>query len=174
MRDLAAGDRQALRILYDRHAEFVFRTAYRFLLDEEDARDITQSVFVTLMQAARRYRPEAKLTTWLYRIVVNRCLNHRSKASYRLRADSDELDQLENVPAPDEVRPDRLVELAGQRDLLRAALIRLPERQRAALILKHFEDMSYKEIAEILGCSKSSVESLIFRARRSLKAILRE
>ena len=168
MRSVAAGDRLALRVLYERHAGFVFRTAYRFLFDEEDARDMTQSVFVTVMQTAYRYKPEAKLTTWLYRVVVNRCLNHRSKASHRLRDSQNEHAFPERVPAPEEGRPDRLTERAEQTARLRDALLQLPERQRIALILKRFEEMSYEEIAEALDCSKSSVESLLYRARQSI------
>lgn len=174
MRSLARGDRQALRILYERHAELVFRTAYRFTLDEEEARDITQSVFVTLTESARSYEPKAKLTTWLYRVVVNRCLNHRSAASSRLRATGDVQDRLDQVSAPKEAQPDRLVDQSRQAQRLRAALLRLPERQRIALALKLYEEMSYEEIAQALGCSKSSVESLLFRARRSLSAMFRE
>lgn len=174
MRRVAAGDRRALKVLYERHAGFVFRTAYRFLFDEEDARDITQSVFVTVMQTAHRYKPEAKLTTWLYRVVVNRCLNHRSRAGSRLRGPQNGHDLLERVPAPEEGRPDRLMERAGQMARLRDALLQLPKRQRMALILKLFEEMSYEEIAEALGCTKSSVESLLFRARQSIKKFLRE
>lgn len=172
MQELAAGDRRALGILYERHAGLVFRTAYRFLMDEQDARDITQSVFVTLMQSAHRYKPGAKLTTWIYRIVVNRCLNHRSRASRRLRGSQKEHDRLEQIPAPSRERPDRLVERALQRARLQAALLRLPRRQRMALLLKLFDEMTYEGIAETLGCSKNSVESLLFRARQSLRKFL--
>jgi len=169
MRSVAAGDRQALKVIYERHAGFVFRIAYRFLFDEEDARDITQSVFVTLMQTAHRYKPEAKLTTWLYRVVVNRCLNHRSRASSRLRDLQNQRDLPEKVPAPEADQPDRRMERAEQMARLRDALLQLPERQRMALVLKRFEEMSYEEIAEALSCSKSSVESMLFRARRSIR-----
>lgn len=167
MRNLTAGNRQALRILYERYAELVYRVAYRFLGDDEDARDITQSVFVTLMQSAHRYRPKAKPTTWIYRIVVNRCLNHRSKAGRRLRTFLNDND-FEQIPASDEVRPDRIVDRAEQRARLWAVMRELPERQRMALILSRFEEQSYEDIASTLGCSKSSVESLLFRARQSL------
>ena len=157
MRALAAGDRQALRILYERHAEFVHRVAYRFLGDEEDARDLTQSVFVTVLQSAHRYRPEAKLTTWLYRIVVNRCSNHRSRASRRLRTCLSER-ELAAIPAPEENQPDHIAEGSRRQARLQAAMLALPERQKMALLLSHFEGLSYEEIAEALGCSKSSVE----------------
>jgi RNA polymerase sigma-70 factor (ECF subfamily) len=174
MRDLAAGDRQALGVLYERHASLVFRTAYRYLGDEEDALDITQSIFVTLLQSAHRYRPDARFTTWLHRVVANRCLNHRSRASQRLRDPRDAHERIEHVPAPEDGRPDRLHERARQRARVQAALLRLPERQRMAVVLRRFEEMSYEEIANALGRSKSSVESLLFRARRSLGRVLRE
>jgi RNA polymerase sigma-70 factor (ECF subfamily) len=167
MRDLADGDRQALRVIYERHAGFVHRVAYRFVGNEEDARDITQSVFLTVMQSAHRYRPEAKLTTWIYRIVVNRCLNHRSQAGRRLLTFLSVRD-LEQTPASDENRPDRILDRAERWARLMAAMRELPERQRIALILSRFEGQSYEQIAGALGCTKSSVESLLFRARRSL------
>jgi RNA polymerase sigma-70 factor (ECF subfamily) len=162
MKNLAGGDRRALRTLYERHAGFVHRVAYRFLGDEEDARDITQSVFIALAESARRYRPEAKLTTWIYRIVVNRCLNHRARAGHRLRA------PLEELPTSPEERPDQLLERAEQRAHLLAAVRALPDRQRLALILSRFEGQGYQAIADTLGCSKKSVESLLVRARRRL------
>lgn len=174
MRSVAAGDRQAFKVLYERHADFVFRTAYRFLFDEEDARDITQSVFITVMQVAHRYRPEAKLTTWLHRVVVNRCLNYRARASHRLRASQHESDLLDQVPAPEEDRPDHLLDRARRAAHVRDALLELPERQRMAVVLRRFEDLSYEEIAEALGCTRSSVESLLFRARQSLRVLFSE
>jgi RNA polymerase sigma-70 factor (ECF subfamily) len=167
MSDLAADDRQALRVLYERHAEFVYRIAYRFVGNEEDARDITQSVFVTIMQSAHRYKPEAKLTTWIYRIVVNRCINHRATASRRLRSFLTDRN-FEDIPASHENRPDRIVDRAEQRARLQVAIQKLPERQRMALILSRFEGQSYEDIADLLGCSKKSVESLLVRARKSL------
>jgi len=174
MKDLKAGDRRALRVLYERHAELVFRTAYRFTFDEEEARDITQSVFVTLMESARSYEPRAKLTTWLYRVVVNRCLSHRSAARIRLRVSGDDPDQLDKVSASEETQPDRLLDQARKTQRLREALRQLPERQRIALTLKLLEELSYEEIAEIMSCSRGTVESLLFRARRSLSKTLRQ
>ncbi len=174
MKDVAARDRQAVKILYERHVEFVFRVAYTFLFDEDDARDITQSVFVALMESAHRYSPAAKFTTWLYRIVANRCLNHRSKARRRLRGSQPDRDILEQIPASEEARPDRCLERAERVARVRRALLKLPERQRLAVVLRHFEEMRYEEIATALGCSKRSVESLLFRARQSLRTILSE
>ncbi len=167
MRSLAEGDREALRVLYERHADFVYRVAYRFLGNAEDARDITQSIFVTMAESAPEYRPEAKLTTWIYRIVVNRCLSHRVKASRRLRAYLSDRD-FEELPASEADRPDRIAGRTERRARLLAAMQKLPERQRIAVILSRFEGQSYQQIASVLGCSTKSVESLLVRARRSL------
>lgn len=174
MAGLAAGDVEALGLLYERHAEFVFRIAYRFVRDEEDAQDITQSVFVSLMQSARRYRPEAKVTTWIYRIVVNRCLNHRSRERGRQRVTSSTPEALAAASAPEWEQPDRLVERAEQTTRLREAVLHLPERQRMALLLRTDEGLSYAEIASAMDCSRSSLESLIFRARVALGKALRK
>ncbi|MFO8071503.1 MAG: RNA polymerase sigma factor [Polyangia bacterium] len=167
MENLARGDRQALRVIYERHAEFVYRVAYRFAGSEEDARDITQSVFVTIMQSAGRYKAKGKLRTWIYRVVVNRCLKHRTRADRRLRAELTDRD-FEEIPAADENRPDRIAQRAERAGKLWAAIRELPQRQRVALISSRFEGQSYEEIANALGSSKKSVESLIVRARRSL------
>lgn len=169
MQAVAAGDRAALRVLYERHAGFVHRTAWRFLYDSEEARDITQSVFVTLLESARRYEPSARFTTWLYRIVANRCLNHKAKAERRLRVHPADHDRLEQVPAPSADRPDRRLDRDRLQARVRAAVLRLPRRQRLALALQRFEGLRYEQIAEILGCSKSSVESMLYRARQALK-----
>ncbi len=169
MKNVATGDRQALRVLYERYAEFVFRIAFRFVCHEEDARDITQSVFLTLMQKADRYQPNAKLTTWLYRVVVNRCLNHRAKASQRQREPPLDHDHLVQLQGPERDRPDCRLESAQRTELVRDALLKLPERQRLAVVLSRFEQLSYEEIAVAMACTTSSVQSLLFRARQSLR-----
>jgi len=174
MAGLAAGDLDSLGLLYRRHADFVFRIAYRFLHNEEEAQDITQSVFVTLMQSARKYRPEAKVTTWIYRIVVNRCLNHRSRVKGRKSVSSNAPSPLETASAPAWEQPDHLVERAEQAARLREALLGLPKRQRIALLLRMDDELSYAEIAATLDCSRSSVESLLFRARSALVRHLRK
>ncbi len=166
MRRLAAGELPALEALYRRHADRVFATAYRFLLDEHDASDITQAVFAGLPRAARRYQARGRFAAWLRRLVVNRCLNQRARAGRRLRAPAPDAGAL---AAPEHQRPDRRAEQRQQLDRLRRALLRLPARQRLALILKRFEELSYAEIAAALDCSPAAVESLLHRARRRLQ-----
>ena len=168
---VASGDRDALRVLYERHAERVWRVARRHLGNDADAEDVTQAVFLGLMEGARQFRPEARFTTWLYRVTANRCLNHRALAHERLR------DGLDTVPeaalvARAEDQPDRLIETREREAAVLAALARLPERQRLAVVLSRFDGLSYEEIAEAMQCSVSTVESLLFRARQGLRKML--
>jgi RNA polymerase sigma-70 factor (ECF subfamily) len=170
----ARGERAAWHELYRGYKDYVFRTAVRYLGDEAAAADVTQDVFVALFQRAGQYHPGARFTTFLFRVVANRCLNERARAHSRRRdpggSDSRALAQVE---AAEGSRPD--VELAARedRERVRAAILALPERQRLAVILSRYEGLGYEAIAEAMDTSVSTVESLLFRARRGLADTLR-
>lgn len=170
MAAVAAGERHALGVLYDRHAERVHSVAWRYLGNPADAADATQAVFLGLIDGARHFRPEARFTTWLYRVTVNRCLTLRTTAYARRRTtlDDAQMAQLPDLAGSIENRADE----RELRDRVRAALDRLPERQRMAIVLSRYEGLSYEEIAQALECSIPSVESLIFRAREALRSLL--
>jgi len=161
----AAGDRAAWHALYVAHADFVHRTASRFAGNEADARDITQDVFLSLFLHAGGWKPTASLTSWLWRLAANRCLNEGAKAGRRLAAGAA---ALETVPEPPERAPDRQLERHEEQERVRTAIMALPERQRLAVILSRYEELSYEGIAQALSTSVSAVETLLFRARRSL------
>jgi RNA polymerase sigma-70 factor, ECF subfamily len=166
MAQVVAGDRLAWRALFERHKDFVFSIAYRFMGDEHDARDVLQDVFVALFAQASRYKPTGAFRSYLWRLVANRCLNERARAHRRLQTDLGE--QLAALPDTENKEPHRLLEARETTEAVRAAILALPERQRFAVILSRYEGSSYEEIAEALSCSVSSVESLLFRARQSL------
>lgn len=168
---VAQGDREALRVLYERHAPRVWRVARRYLGSDADASDVTQSVFAGLVEGARRFEPRARFSTWLYRVTANRCLNFRTSARERLDTGLDDVAE-EALAAPSRDEPDAQVLSAERAALLADALGRLPERQRIAIVLSRFEDLSYDEIARALDCTVPTVESLLFRARRNLSKIL--
>lgn len=170
----AAGDRAALRDLYLLHRDAAQRLASRYLGDEAEARDVVQDVFVTLLTQPAAFAPTARFSTWLWRVVVNRCLNRKAKVAWRhggREAGEAGLEALQEDP-------DRVPEAALLREeeaaRVRAAVDALPERQRMAVLLSRFEGLSYEEIAAALETSVSSVESLLFRARRALTAALAE
>lgn len=172
IRAAAQGDRTAFEILVAHHYRTVIQFTRRSLgnADGHTAEDLAQEVFLALWKSARSFRGEAKVMTWLIRTATNASLNHKRAARLRsamwLGADG---------PAKDagETKPPETAALVGERaDRVRKAVASLPVNQRAAILLRHFEGMSYAEIAEILNTSLSAVESLLFRAKRSLHAQL--
>lgn len=166
MARVAAGDRAALAELVQRHHERVWRLAYRCARQREEAEDIAQDAFVRLWRAAGRYQPTARFTTWLYRIVINLCLDakrRRGRQPLRL-ADAPEAQASEQ-------QRDAMVEDEMVRRV-RQAIDQLPERQRTALVLHRYQDLSHQQIAEATGWSVKAVESLLVRAYAALRQSL--
>jgi len=178
MARIAKGDDEAFEILVTRHQTSVLNLIYRFLGDRTQAKDLAQEVLLRVWQGAKSYKPEAKFTTWVYRITTNLCLNELKSSRRRgwfpfHRSDEDNVISIEDV-SPDGSPSAEDVLLAGERNRqISAALKGLPENQRMALILKRYDDLSYQEIAQILGCSVSAVESLLVRAKRNLQEKLK-
>ena len=168
---VAAGDRDALRLLYERHAVKVWRVARRYLGNDADAEDVTQAVFLSLIDGASLFRQEARFSTWLYRVTANRCLNHRALAGVRLRTGLDD-DLAQAATAPADQDPDRRVEAREREAMLADAMARLPDRQKMAVVLARFEGMSYEDVAAAMDCSVGTVESVLFRARQRLRKML--
>ncbi len=165
MARVAAGDRVALAELVQRHHERVWRLAYRCARQREEAEDIAQDAFVRLWRAAGRYQPTARFTTWLYRIVINLCLDaKRRRGRQPLR--------LADAPAQaGEQQRDAMVEDEMARRV-RQAIDQLPDRQRTALVLHRYQDLSHQQIAEATGWSVKAVESLLVRAYAALRQSL--
>jgi len=163
-----SGDRAAWRALYEEHNDFVFRVAARYLGDEAEARDVAQDVFIQVFTRVSAYRPAGRFRTYLYRVVANRCLNERARARHQRSGGSkgDE-DALAAMPDGAGSAEEQLAR-AQEARAVRAAIARLPERQRLAVILSRYEALSYAEIAVALETTVSSVESLLFRARQTL------
>lgn len=164
----AAGDQAAFATLVRRHQDRVFGLAFRFSRDRQDAEDLAQEIFFKVWRHARSFRGDAEFATWLYRLALNTCLNFKQRQGARPTSQPLEGD----VAAADLPAGDRLV--AADRDArLKKALASLPARQRMALALASFSDRSYEEIAAAMGVSVPAVESLLFRSRKRLAAILR-
>ncbi len=159
----AAGDADAFERLVRKYERPVLSTIYRYVGDRAAAEDLAQEVFLKVWRRAKSFKGKSSFSTWLYRIAVNQCLNFRKK---RARVKTVPLD--ESLVADDPGAEERL-DADVRAVAIRAAVDELPGRQRMALILSKFEGRPYREIAEIMKTSTSSVESLIFRARRALK-----
>lgn len=160
----ASGDQSAARALMLRHTPRVLGLAIRMLKDRAEAEDVTQEAMLRLWKIAPDWRAgEAKISTWLYRVASNLCTDRlRKKRGIGLDEVPEIKDETPSVEA-------QLI-TADRSAILRAAIDRLPDRQRLAISLRHFEELSNPEIAEIIGGSVEAVESLLARARRTLTA----
>ncbi|MGR3616542.1 MAG: RNA polymerase sigma factor [Paracoccaceae bacterium] len=166
----ANGDRAAARALTDRLSPRVFAIAMRVLGNRAEAEDVTQDAMMKLWRIAPVWQQgQAKVSTWLYRVVMNLCLDIKRRG----RGGSVGLDQIPEPVDPAQSAADRLQDTARW-DALQAALMTLPERQRQAVVLRHIEELSNPEIAEVMDISVEAVESLTARGKRSLAAALTE
>jgi RNA polymerase sigma-70 factor (ECF subfamily) len=178
MARVAKGDEDAFEILVDRHQTSTLNLIYRFIGDRTQAKDLAQEVFIRVWQSARTYQPKAKFTTWVYRITANLCFNELKSARRKRWFSFNQSDEDSRVAIEERLADsapsaeDLLLEKERSRQIS-DALQSLPENQRMALILKRYDDVSYQEIAQIIGCSVSAVESLLVRAKRALQEKLK-
>jgi RNA polymerase sigma-70 factor, ECF subfamily len=169
-----AGKREAFDALVERHQRHVYQLCYRFVGNHEDASDLAQDVFIRAYRGLKSFKGQASLGTWLYRIGVNVCLNKvgaktpKPEALDPLLAASDE-----RIASQTESAPEALLrgERAGQ---VRAAIARLPKKQRSTLILRVYHELPHEEIAGILGSSVGAVKANFFHALNNLKKLMRE
>jgi RNA polymerase sigma-70 factor, ECF subfamily len=164
---VANGDEAAFEELVGRHQHSVFNTIHRYVGDRNAADDIAQEVFVIVWNKAGTFKGRSSLATWLYRIVVNQCLQFRRRRQRRPAAVS--IDAMDAETPPDALQVGDGREQAERTAAVRQVLAELPDRQRIALVLSHYDGHTYSEIAEMMGTSVPSVESLIFRAKDELR-----
>lgn len=166
MQQIAGGSEAAFRQLMQRHAAKAVRYCQRHLNDQALAEDQVQQGFLKVWVEAPRWRPEAKFTTWFYRILHNQMIDY-FRQNRRPTVDIDDEDAIE---LPDHAPiGDMVVEQQQRSKTVNAALKELPERQRQALMLSHYEGFSQREAASILGITESALESLLTRGRAALR-----
>ena len=171
------GHRDAFDKLVLRYQDKVLNTCFRFIGNTEEARDATQDIFIKVYHALAQFKPKASFSTWLYRIAVNHSLNvlrSKKRRSWLRNFSAFGSEPAEiGLLADFSNHPQHVLEKEERSALLHKALNQLGEGQRAAIILSRFEGLSYKEIADVLNTSVSSVESRLFRARQKLAIILK-
>ena len=168
------GDELAFEILVRRHQTSILNFIYRYIGDKTMARDLAQEVFIRVWQAANRYERKAKFTTWIYSITANLCLNElksiKGKKLVQIEAEEKERQNTNFEAHSDASQSPEDLLLAEERSRqVSEALQCLPENQRMALILKRHDNLSYGEIAKIMECSLSAVESLLVRAKKNIQ-----
>ena len=164
------GDPSAFEAIVLRHQDRIYTLCRYMLQDPEDARDAAQDVFLKAYRGLKNFRPDASLYTWIYRIAVTTCLDYIRK-SRREAFRSEPL--AEDLPS-DEPFTEQLYESGEILDSIQQALQKLPEKLRAAIVLREIEALSYEEIAEVLHTSTGTVKSRISRARERLRHLLKK
>ena len=175
MLSFKAGDQRAFHELFEKYKKQVVNYCYRFCGHNAVAEELAQETFLRIYRAAPRYRPKARFRTWLFKIATNVCLNEIRKPDYRQQLDSlDQLSETESSQADRirQSRPDIQLADAERQFMVRRAIRKLPQKQRAALLLRIEGEFSYKEIAMQIGRSENHVKTLIHRGRQFLKHTL--
>jgi RNA polymerase sigma-70 factor, ECF subfamily len=181
MLDVKAGDEQSFELLLQRYRTPLVNFLYRMVRSREQAEDLAQEVFIRVYRAREEYVPSAKFTTWLFRIATNLALNSLRDHRYQKMEMSIDAPLTADVEGGDgrpfEVADKRatveqdLVE-QERKKMIRRAIEKLPEKQRAAVLLHKYQELDYAEIAKILSCSESALKSLLFRAYEVLRVEL--
>ena len=168
-----AGRPGAFDVIVERHRRPIYQLCYRFVGNHEDASDLSQDIFLRAFRGLRSFRGQSSLSTWLYRIGINVCLN---RVSARTTLDRSEraTSPVEELPVIDDRgdSPSDLVLRKERAGRVRAAIAQLPRKQRATLILRTYHEMSHQEIADVLGSSVGAVKANFFHALGSLKKLL--
>jgi RNA polymerase sigma-70 factor (ECF subfamily) len=181
MLDVKAGDERSFALLLYRYRTPLVNFLYRMVRNREQAEDLAQEVFIRVYRARADYVPSAKFTTWLFRIATNLALNSvRDTRHQRMEvsldapvtADSEDGDQRPIDVAEKNPNIEEHLVQEAQRDMIRHSIDKLPEKQRAAVLLHKYQDLDYGEISKILECSESALKSLLFRAYETLRVEL--
>lgn len=169
------GDEQSFALLLARHRVAVIQFLYRMVQNQAVAEELAQEVFLRVYRSRGTYEPTAKFTTWLFRITTHLALNWiRDGKGEKNQRSLDESDESGAGVQVSDGRPTAEEHLVRQvrTEEIRAAIQRLPDKQRAAVLMHKYQDMDYAQIAAVLSTSESAVKSLLFRAYESLRARL--
>ena len=178
MIEFQKGDKRSFETLFKKYSGSLINFIYRFTGNRHKAEELAQDVLLKVYMARKTYSPKAKFSTWIYRIATNTCLNELRRHEYQkhhVYIDDHESRYVEGrgIELSDPVTPEEEFEKRAFEKAFKEAIDELPGRQRAAFLLNRFHNTSYREVAEILGCSESSVKSLIHRATVALKERLK-
>lgn len=162
------GDVEAMGLLVTQYQHWVYNIAYGMLGHHHDAEDIAQDSFLSAWENIGNFQFRSRFSTWLYRIVKNKCLNHIDQ--YRRRkTDPTEIDDSQPWIPIDTVTPEDEALRKEAKEIVHAALAKLKDSHREILILRELQDLSYEEISELLGCTLGRVKSRLHEARKALK-----
>jgi RNA polymerase sigma factor (sigma-70 family) len=168
---LRDGNEAAFKQVFEAHQDRIYNTILYMVQSTEEAKDLTQEVFVDVFLSIENFKEQSKLSTWIYRLAINKALNHqrfkKAKKRFGIVLSIFNLSPVDD--APDFVHPGILLENKELSEALYKAINGLPDKQKTAFVLRQLEDLSYAEIAAIMQTTTPSVESLLFRAKQNLQ-----
>jgi len=173
----AEGDSSAFQVLVEQHRSMVYRVAYQFAGNHYDAEDIAQDVFIKVYRSLSRFRQDSQFTSWIYRIAMNACIDHRRRqlsagaAPSGARVNEDAEQQMVNTPE-DGPGPETTAYAGELGSVLETAIGRLPHGQRIVFIMRHYEGLKLGEIASALGLAEGTVKRQLHAAVHRLRAVL--
>ncbi len=171
-------DREAFKEIVETWQDMVFNTAIGFLQNAEDAEDAAQEVFVQVFESVASFKEESKISTWIYKITVSKCLDQLRKKKRKKRfAFIQSLygkNDILRIDPPDFFHPGVKAENKENAAVLFKAIDKLPVNQKTAFVLNRIENLSYREISDIMNSSESAVDSLLQRAKKNLQSHLKE
>ncbi len=177
------GDVSAFEQIINRYQSVVYSVSYRYAENQDDASDMAQEIFLKMFRTINSFQFKSRLSTWIYRVATNTCLdllkkrrNSLSESAYSYDVGYEDLGGNQNFAEVEDTRfmPDKKAEEAETKDVINRAIRRLPDDYRTAVILRDIRGLSYEEIADITDCSVGTVKSRISRARKNLREILSE
>jgi RNA polymerase sigma-70 factor (ECF subfamily) len=167
------GDQEALKEIFDKYHKKVYRIAYGVVRHREEALDIVQEVFIKLFRSIKNFKGKSHFYTYLYRMVMNTAIDHARKTGKQFISSLDEEGSFE---PPDELEkgPERILLQKELEERVKRAMEKLPAEQRAALIFRDVEGLSYQEMAEAMGCSIGTVMSRLHYGRKRIQELLKD
>ena len=171
---IKSGDIQAFKQFFETYRDSVFNLCRRFVICQQDAEDLCQDIFFKIYRKVNTFKQNSKLSTWVYRICINECLNYKRKHRrfnwLSLNPTTDDQDQISdsNLIIPASENPDSFLEQKEREQIILRAINSLPKNQRVTFVLQRYEGMSIQQISDLLGCSTASVQSRLARAKKTL------
>jgi RNA polymerase sigma-70 factor (ECF subfamily) len=161
------GDADTYSVLVDRYKKMIYNVAYRMVGDEDTAKDLAQESFISAYNGLSQFRFGAKFSSWLYSIALNKCRDY-----LKLSKETVSTDEISGIMSDSGISPEGAAAAEQSKDMLQRALHSLPVEYREVLILKHVEELDYKEIAAITGMSIAALKVRAHRGREMLKKVL--
>ena len=171
---ICSGDRSAFQELVERHKKKIYFLAYDVVGNHHDAEDISQEVFIKMFRSLKNFRRDAKMSSWLYQITVNTSIDHLRRKSSKPHKSMDDLDKTsfqEKLAGSKNaaIDPEQSAEAVIMQNRVSQALQKVSPKERSVFVMRHYNELKTREIAEILNVSQGTVKALLFRAIRKLR-----